>query len=124
APARTSRLAALFAPAPGDRPQAPSFKRIKAPPASVPANPAESVAAGAPPRPATGQDAGRLDLRSMALLGVVSGPEGRRALLRLPSGAVRRVSEGQEVDGWRVSAIDDISVRIVDAGRVRTLTMP
>jgi ribosomal protein L2 len=60
----------------------------------------------------------------MALLGVISGPQGRRALLRLPSGAVRRVSEGQEVDCWRVSAIDDVSVRIIDAGRVRTLTMP
>ena len=65
-----------------------------------------------------------VDLQAMALLGVISGPDGRRALLRLPSGAVRRVSEGQEVDGWRVSAIDDVSVRIVDAGRVRTLTMP
>jgi len=114
-----SALAALNAPRPRLRPAAPPRRTTRAAPAAQPRE-----ARGAPPRAAGGAEAGELDLSGMTLLGVISGPDGRRALLRLPTGAIRRVREGQTVDGWRIAAIGGDSVRIADATRVRTLRMP
>ncbi|HUF55986.1 MAG TPA: hypothetical protein VMM55_05425 [Thermohalobaculum sp.] len=48
---------------------------------------------------------------------------GRTALMRFPSGEVRRLSIGDEIDGWRVNAIAGDSLRLARGGRERTFVL-
>ncbi|MGM0586552.1 MAG: amidophosphoribosyltransferase [Pseudomonadota bacterium] len=72
---------------------------------------------------ATGAD-GRLDLSRMILLGVFGSDAAPRALVRLPSGEVRRVAAGQTVGGWRVEAVGPDFVSLRSSGAARRLRLP
>jgi hypothetical protein len=67
---------------------------------------------------------GALALEETALLGLFSGPEGDRALLRLPGGVVVAVARGGLVDGGRVVAVSADGVRIARGDRQDVLAMP
>jgi len=83
----------------------------------------------APPRaegpfPAPPGDGGPSEEARLLLLGVHQGPDGRRALIRLADGAVRRVAPGGTIGRWRVADIGPDSVRLATADRFRTLRLP
>ena len=59
----------------------------------------------------------------MILLGVFNGRGNERALVRTSSGS-QRVVVGDEIDGWRVTAINNSSVQLRRASNVRMLRMP
>ncbi|MFO7855453.1 MAG: hypothetical protein R6V44_09590 [Paracoccaceae bacterium] len=99
-----TRLAALTTLEPRPRPRAPP------------------KSAGRPP--ASAGDARRSEESRLLLLGVYQGPGGRRALIRLADGAVRRVGPGGTIGRWRVSDIGPDSVRLATADRFRTLQLP
>ncbi|MGI1663475.1 hypothetical protein ACRDNQ_14645 [Palleronia sp. KMU-117] len=73
-------------------------------------------------REATLENAMRLN--QVNLIGVYGTPSDRRALVRLPSGRFVRVKVGDRVDGGRVAAIGDTSLRYVKSGREHTLVLP
>lgn len=62
-------------------------------------------------------------LEEMNLLGVFGSKGSRRAILRLPSGEIMRVSKGAVIDGWVVSRIDAKSLRITRGGQAETLNI-
>ncbi|MBB5515905.1 Tfp pilus assembly protein PilP [Rubricella aquisinus] len=66
----------------------------------------------------------RLDMSDMALIGVFGLEENRRALLRLATGDFVRVAQGGVVDGWRVIAIGDDSIRLLRGGETKVLNIP
>ncbi|MEX2520421.1 MAG: hypothetical protein WD969_13940 [Paracoccaceae bacterium] len=138
------------APAPGPRPDAldmtPSARIAtlsptpKRRPKSIrPRVPSAAIAAGEPnvrevaaPRRPPPQGAGvasaatlrdAIPLSDMNLLGVFGSSKSRRALLRLSSGQVLRVSQGTVVEGWVISRIDATSMRITRGGDARTLEL-
>ncbi len=52
-------------------------------------------------------EAAAVDSPALKLVGVVIGPEGRSALVRMPSAAeLVEVSVGERIDGWRLEAIE------------------
>lgn len=65
-----------------------------------------------------------INLRKISLLGVLGTSSQRRALIRLPRGSVVRVKRGANVDGWRVSAIGEQSVRLQKGSRSQVLRLP
>ncbi len=67
---------------------------------------------------------GALDLDRLALIGLLHGPEGPSALLRLASGAIVRVAPGEEVAGARVAGIGEDSLRLQRGGEETVLAMP
>ena len=60
----------------------------------------------------------------MALIGVFGASGDRHALLRLPTGAVKRVRPGDQVQGVQVAAVGSDSVRLRSGNREAVLTMP
>lgn len=58
------------------------------------------------------------------LIGVFGAPNGRRAIIRDGSGALRRVAAGDRVDGWVVGAISEESVRLRSGSTTSTLRLP
>jgi hypothetical protein len=73
------------------------------------------------PRAAPAGADGRLDLSRLVLLGVVSAETAPRALLRLPSGEILRVSAGDRVGPWRVERVGMDGVRLAASGRTPKL---
>ncbi len=67
------------------------------------------------------RDAIALDKTS--LLGVFGAKNNRRALLRLADGRMKRVSQGEVVDGWVISRIEATSMRMTRGGEVRNLKL-
>ncbi len=65
-----------------------------------------------------------INLRHVNLIGVYGKPSARRALVRLRNGRYVRVKVGQRVDGGKVAAISETSLRYVKGGRTITLKMP
>lgn len=65
----------------------------------------------------------RPGLSGSTLIGIFALTTGRTALMRFPSGEVRRLSIGDEVDGWRVDAIAKDSLRFARGGRARTFLL-
>ncbi len=57
------------------------------------------------------------------LIGVIERQSSRDGLVRLPDGAVRRVSVGDRIDGWLVSRIDREALNLTRPGRVARLTL-
>ncbi|MEM1382404.1 MAG: hypothetical protein AAGG06_02045 [Pseudomonadota bacterium] len=53
-----------------------------------------------------------LPLDRAALVGVIDFTLGRQALLRLPNGRFERLAVGQEIEGWRVTAIGRDAMRL------------
>ncbi|MGG5811776.1 hypothetical protein [Falsiroseomonas sp. CW058] len=104
APAQpTAFVPALPGALPGPWPEQlarPPFDPSRRPPAPVEV----SVPAFEPPPPG-------------AAAGIVIGPSGPLALLRLVDGRVQRVAEGMEVEGWRVTRIESARVELERDGR-------
>lgn len=63
-------------------------------------------------------------LRDINLIGVFGRPNDRRALVRMANGRYVRVEVGSRLDGGRVTAINDSSLRYTKSGRSVTLNMP
>ncbi|MEM9048543.1 MAG: type IV pilus biogenesis protein PilP [Pseudomonadota bacterium] len=61
-----------------------------------------------------------LELNTLRVIGIFGSQSSRRALLRKADGNFQRVSVGDTVDGWRVTAISDASVRLARGSDVRT----
>ncbi len=61
---------------------------------------------------------------SVSLIGVFGSEEGRHALLRLPNGAIQRVSAGDSIQGVQVAAVGPDSVRLSGRGRDTVLRLP
>lgn len=62
--------------------------------------------------------------RKPLLLGVFGKEGSRSALVRLGDGSIAKVSEGDRLDGGRVSAIGRSSLTYAKSGNARTLAMP
>jgi hypothetical protein len=73
-------------------------------------------------RQATVRDA--IDLSAINLIGVYGQPSDRRALVRLANGRYRKVEVGDRIDGGRVLAIGESTLRYQKDGRNVTLDMP
>ena len=71
---------------------------------------------------ATTKDA--LNMSRVALLGIFGTASGRYAMVRQPSGGVKRVKVGDSIDGGRVAAISANALQYQKGGRMVTLSMP
>ena len=60
----------------------------------------------------------------VALIGVFGGSDGRKALIRMPNGKIRKVQAGDRVQGVEIAAIGSDSVRVTDGRRESVLEMP
>ena len=69
-------------------------------------------------------ESARISKNSLSLIGIFGTSSARRALLRLPSGRYIKVKQGDDVSGWKVSAIGESSVRIKKGSRDEVLRMP
>ncbi len=66
-----------------------------------------------------------LDLRSLALIGVMDAYDGPAALLRSARGGIARVTVGQEAFGAQITAIGEAQVIVTDRwGRTLALELP
>lgn len=73
-------------------------------------------------REATVRDA--INLRDINLIGISGTPRNREALVRLPSGRLKKLKVGDTIDGGRVTAIDEQRLLYQKRGRNHTLRMP
>lgn len=106
------------------RAQAAASRQTPAPTATVASAPA--VASGPVPggvaRAATVDNAIRL--RNLNLIGVYGRSNDRRALVRLSNGRYVKVEVGSQLDGGRVTAINDSALNYVKNGRTVSLELP
>jgi type IV pilus biogenesis protein PilP len=65
-----------------------------------------------------------VDLSQTILVGVFGSPTSRRAILRLPSGDIRRVKKGESIEGWKVATIGQSSIKLTKSGKSQTLNVP
>ena len=65
-----------------------------------------------------------LNMHQAALIGVFGAASSRKALVRLPSGRIVKVSVGDRVDGGKIAAIGEHEVHYVKNGRNIVLAMP
>jgi type IV pilus biogenesis protein PilP len=64
-----------------------------------------------------------MSAKKVVLLGVFGTPTSRYAMIRLPSGRVKKVKVGDTVDGGRIAAITADSVKYQKGNRIITLTL-
>jgi type IV pilus biogenesis protein PilP len=64
-----------------------------------------------------------VELGETILVGVFGASSSRRAILRLPSGEIRRVKSGESVDGWKVASIGQSSIKLTKSGKSQTLNV-
>ncbi len=124
-----------MSPGPGAVAAAPSAitrpKSIKPRPVAVARNTSSAKTVRAPARgKPTGRGlanaatlAGAIRLDQTSLLGVFGTSKDRRALLRMADGRMRRVSQGEVIDGWVVSRIQATSMRMTRGAEVRNLNL-
>ncbi len=110
-PASNSRLAVASAPRPAARPERASGSKLA------------HRAGTTPPRVGSAASQAGLTLDTTSLIGVIDARSGREALLRLSSGDFRKVTLGDTVAGWRVSAIGQDTMRLTRGGESRTLLL-
>lgn len=111
---RSRQAAERFAKAAAATPAAPiESSQVAAPSAASPKNVARDATQGS-----------GLNLSQVNLLGTFGPSRSPRALVRMPSGQVVKVSVGDRMDGGRVSEIRQGQLRYVKSGRNVTLTMP
>ncbi len=67
---------------------------------------------------------GLLDTKQMALIGTMGTEMARRALIRLPSGAIRKVTVGDTLRGRRIDAIQPDRLFMSRNGQQSILEMP
>ena len=65
-----------------------------------------------------------LSRRTVSLVGVFGGADGRSALVRLPNGKIEKVKAGDRIQGVQVAAISDNSVRLTGRGKDTLLRLP
>lgn len=119
-----SRYAPMVSAAPTPRPPSikPRVRPLEAKPSQIVAAPlAERPSSPAIARAATVKDA--IDLAETSLLGVFGKPNSRRAIVRLPSGEVRRVGTGESLEGWTVTSIGAASMKMRRGGETRSLKL-
>ncbi|MCB1351264.1 MAG: hypothetical protein KDK03_00860 [Rhodobacteraceae bacterium] len=88
--------------------------------------PAVRVATATPPPQTTATRVDEqvgIDPRELSLIGVFGSPQYKRAILRLPNGQMRKVRAGDRIEGNRVIAISEDSVRLTGKGRDQVLRM-
>lgn len=128
---RPSDLAARAKRVRDAREKAAQTRRIATPaPAPAPATRPKRVTPATPTLPttasvrkaATVRDA--IDLSTISLIGIYGSPRSRRALIRMPSGSYVRVTRGDSVDGWKVAAVGDDSLRLARGGDSQVLRVP
>lgn len=61
---------------------------------------------------------------AISLVGVFGTPSARRALVRVPGAGVERVRQGDSIQGYRVAAVGEDSVRLIDGARDLLLKLP
>lgn len=116
-PEPPSLFAALNAPQPRTRPgNVPVFKKAPQQPRSITTSPGPRSV-----RKAAAEYGLALDQTS--LIGIIDARAGRQALVRLPSGSFRRVTRGDDLEGWRVSSISREALRLTKQGQNRTLLL-
>lgn len=64
-----------------------------------------------------------LELGQASLIGVIEAQNGRKALVRLPTGDYRKVERGDVLDGWRVGTVGRETLRLTRRGQNRTLIL-
>ncbi|MQY42707.1 hypothetical protein GG681_08630 [Epibacterium sp. SM1969] len=67
---------------------------------------------------------GAINLRELNLIGISGSSRNREALVRLPSGRLKKLKVGDSIDGGRVTAIDEQRLLYQKRGRNHTLRMP
>ncbi len=65
-----------------------------------------------------------LSRRTVSLVGVFGGADGRSALVRLPNGKIEKVKAGDRIQGVQVAAISADSVRLTGRGKDTLLRLP
>ena len=65
-----------------------------------------------------------MDLDAVSLIGIFGDVNAPRALLRLPSGEIARVSQGQAIGGITVTRITSEGVAVRSSAGQRILRMP
>ncbi|UPH70805.1 hypothetical protein LGT41_0013585 [Abyssibius alkaniclasticus] len=92
---------------------------------SSPAIPAEPQSVALPTRASVARAAtieNAINLREVALIGIYGTADSRRALVRLASGRYIRLTLGESFSGgWRIIAMDDISIRVQKGSRTEIL---
>ncbi len=124
-PDAATRFAALIAPKPPGRPEsiAAAVAIVTAP------TPEGDLSIPAPPRDPnrgavrTGTRQVALDLNAASLVGIINSDTGRRALVRLPGGEFKRLSRGDQIDGWKVSMIGVDAMQLSRGGQNVTLLL-
>lgn len=86
------------------------------------AEPTPAAQSGLPGRFATEADI--LDLNALALIGTFGAPDGRGALVRLPSGRVRRVAAGDRLRGAVVERVEAERLLLRRQGGLTELRLP
>ena len=99
------------------------FDNLSAPRPSLRPSPEEIATRRVEAAATTRVDAAAPPEGGMILLGVFNGRGNERALVRTSSGS-QRVVIGDEIDGWRVTAITDSAVQLRRSTNVRMLRMP
>jgi type IV pilus biogenesis protein PilP len=89
---------------------------------------AEPAAGAAKTTPQRAQAAARssqpVSSRSLALIGIFGGAEGRHALVQLSDGSTKRVRQGDTLRGVQVTAIAADAVHLRAQGRDAVLRLP
>jgi type IV pilus biogenesis protein PilP len=101
---------------------APVRKAAKPAPVRTVAKPVAPQKVAAAQRPAK-QQVG-ISRRTVSLVGVFGGADGRSALVRLPNGKIEKVKAGDRIQGVQVAAISDDSVRLTGRGKDTLLRLP
>ena len=125
--ARPSNIAQIAERARKNSANVPSLATASASTATVLTTPAATVTPSIPSSTSVARQAtidNALNLRRVNLIGVYGTPSDRRALVRLSSGAYRKVKVGDRIDGGTVVAIGDSELRYQKSGRNLTLRLP
>ena len=108
---------------PSETPERPAAATARRPEAvSTPGEGRE--APGSAARTSQGATGGRMDLDAVSLIGIFGDVNAPRALLRLPSGEIARVSQGQAIGGITVTRITSEGVAVRSSAGQRILRMP
>lgn len=111
------RVAAVPAQKPKPKPVAKPMRVAAAPAAPAPTVRRQNAAAAA----GFSNRAARDDV---ALIGIFGGSDGRKALIQMPNGKIRKVQAGDRVQGIAIASIGSDSVRVTDGRRESVLQMP
>ena len=121
--ATASRLAVAKSPFPPKKSRnfATTVKRTRAEEARLASAPATQKAPKSTTNKRPSSTSSTFTKNKLSLVGVFGSASKRRALFRTAGGRFIKVSAGGRVEGWRVSAVGESSVKITRGNRTRTL---